>query len=124
MSSIVKIRLLNNRFTFMMLKLTKKIYIDGWFFCYCTTTQVTHRRNFRKFARFPIFRLWVKIEISFQIERFKCSYSHKISITESYLIEIKFLVNKRNHGKNSHDLHGRNPCKNEKKTGVTFGHLL
>ena len=70
-----------------MLENALKIYVDGFVFCHCTSTEGTYHRQFGKCTLFPIFRLWTKI-LSFQKLILKNTYYW---ILIYYLIFGKYL---------------------------------
>ena len=77
------------------------------FFCHCTSTEGTFHRQFGKYARFSIFRLYGKILLFLSNKTFQVLIFENIHITKSYIIE--FLVNIWNQ-QNLQDLSGQNLC--------------
>ena len=61
--------------------MTKKYMLTNWFFCHCTSTEVTNHRQFGKRVRYPIFRLRRKI-LSFLFKQ-KVLIFENINISKS-----------------------------------------
>ena len=87
--------------------MTKKIYVDVYIFCYCTSTEGTNHRQFGKCARFTMFRSWAKVLLFLSNKTCQVLIFENIHITKSFI--IKLLVNILNHGNNFKDFSGKNP---------------
>ena len=67
------------------------------FFCYCTSTEGTYHRQFRKCARFSMFCSWVKILLFLSNKTFQVLIFENIHITKFYMIKFfgKYLESRK-----------------------------